>query len=188
MRCSAVVRLLSRYLDDDLDSATQEAVSRHLSVCSVCAAELSEYQRIRGQLRGLSASFTGSDEDDSAYWTEIKEKMSRPPARIVRLNVWRGALVAAAAVLFLALALIGLRGGRVEDGRVAGGPRTGPAAPRRQVIYSGRALASIGDDSPAATGGLEVAPAGLSGSWDDVPDLPADTNASAKKKDELITF
>lgn len=41
MKCTAVISLLSEYLDGSLDDAMQKQVEKHLNECSACQNQLS---------------------------------------------------------------------------------------------------------------------------------------------------
>jgi len=122
MRCDAVRRRMSRYLDDGLGAAERAGMARHLKVCRVCDMELKEHLRMRDLLRGAGEAVPPMADDGETFWLEVRQRMARPV--VIRPALWlrKAAPVAVAASLAL-VALVGFPRADSSSGeRVAKAP------------------------------------------------------------------
>ena len=186
MRCSAVRRLLSPYMDDDLDPVERDAVSRHLEVCRVCSAELGEYQRIRDRLRGVADSRPEMPGDSGYFWQGVKRRLDAPPAKIVRFPVLLRVIgaSAAAAIVILGIVVAALHGSAdgptvAEKGAPAGG--SGLIAKSTAGNPADVATASGAAGASSLKTPLTVTPVGGNGDWEGAEEEPA-------QQEKLITF
>lgn len=70
MRCSAVSKNLSAFLDNELDTRTQKLVKEHLSECANCQYELKRLREIVYQFRFLSVP-----EVSQLQWDDTRRKL-----------------------------------------------------------------------------------------------------------------
>jgi anti-sigma factor RsiW len=51
--CAKIKRILSRYIDMEVDDVQRAAIEEHLSGCAVCGRELSELMQVKGAVSGF---------------------------------------------------------------------------------------------------------------------------------------
>lgn len=115
MRCERFERLLSRYVDNELDPDLAASANEHVRVCMVCEARLAQYQQMREMLRSAGRAVPELTETQEDYWTLLKGRLEEPatPSNILS-GPWKWPVTstAAAAVLIGALVWIPSWGSR----------------------------------------------------------------------------
>lgn len=132
MTCQDVERLLSRFVDGDLDAGEQAAVSSHLDTCPGCRAIASDLTRVRDAARAL-----GPVAPPEHIWLEIAGQIrlaDRPtpadaptPAPRASSSAWQWLGLAAGLVLvtLVAYLVIHLRAPAPDATTAGNGPATG---------------------------------------------------------------
>lgn len=70
--------ILQQFAQDDLDPADKEAVNRHLSHCSTCAASAADYSKLESIARSLNASqLSDRDRKRIEVWRSAVHEMLR---------------------------------------------------------------------------------------------------------------
>lgn len=113
MRCERFERLLSRYVDNDLDPEVAALANEHVRVCMVCEARLAQCQQMRELLRSAGRGIPDLAETQEDYWTVLKGRLDGPAtSRNILPGPWKlpVASTAAAAVLIGVLVWIPSRG------------------------------------------------------------------------------
>jgi anti-sigma factor RsiW len=85
MRCKKAKKLISDYIDGELDSSKRSSLEKHLETCEECRKFMADTQRIAHTAQELDAG------SPSPYvWTRIKQgvKAQTPPAE-ARKRMWR---------------------------------------------------------------------------------------------------
>jgi anti-sigma factor RsiW len=96
MRCKAVLKLMSRYLDDELPPEKRAAVEAHLESCDGCRSEHEAQLRLWGLLGQVAAR---EPPDLLAAVERRLDSLEREPAPLFGLRLRSLALVGAAAAL-----------------------------------------------------------------------------------------
>jgi hypothetical protein len=133
--CRGMERLLSPYLDGELDAARGRRLLRHVEACAACGAKLEQYGQLRQQLRALPAPALPDD-----LGLRLRVAASRYSVRGRRWLYWR--LRASDAIRALALpAAVGTAAALCMFTALAGGFRakTGYYPLRPDVAIGGDA-------------------------------------------------
>jgi len=186
---------MSRYLDDGLDAAGRADMARHLKVCRVCDMELKEHLRMRDLLRGAREEIAPMAGDSEGYWSEVRQRLSRPVGIRPASWVWKAAPVAVAASLAL-VAVVGFpRAASAPGSGVAQVSGTNPPAPVAEApAHPGPAAASapstppapLDKEEPAVSSPLSVGLVGAGGGSQ--PGSTATRPAAKPSEPEIIWF
>ena len=114
MKCANVKKLISEYIDGDLDAGKASFLEKHMETCQECPKLLKDFQQIKQTAKGLSRT-----EPSSQAWFRIqarlKEKMQgsvpEPRVRFLFFPARLRYAVSTALLLFIAVGVvvIGLR-------------------------------------------------------------------------------
>ena len=114
MKCANVKKLISEYIDGDLDAGKASFLEKHMETCQDCPKLLKDFQQIKQTAKGLSRT-----EPSSQAWFRIqarlKEKMQgsvpEPRVRFLFFPARLRYAVSTALLLFIAVGVvvIGLR-------------------------------------------------------------------------------
>lgn len=100
MRCAAVERLLSDYLDGTCASSRRDAIADHLKHCPSCATSFARLERTRALVAGARAPEPGD-----GYWADFWPRMEE---RLAGVGEPRPSLAERLSILFFPRRLAGL--------------------------------------------------------------------------------
>src|SRR3972149_4021474 len=104
MRCGKTSRLISPYLDEELNSELRKRVEEHLDTCTGCRALAEELSRLKRMIAGQ-----GREEVRPFFWERLKPSLGTGLLQAVEISAelalgkLAGAFGLAAAVLMLLL-------------------------------------------------------------------------------------
>lgn len=106
MKCRKVKNLFSPWLDGELKPVEAGEFQQHIAGCASCRAELAAWQEISGVMRGMARSMTAP----AGFTGSVRARLAdvRPRRFSVPSAGWRKGFAAAAALLVVASASIGL--------------------------------------------------------------------------------
>ncbi|RJQ29389.1 MAG: hypothetical protein C4589_04995 [Peptococcaceae bacterium] len=157
MKCTKAKNLFSPWLDGELGPVEAGEFRRHIAGCASCRGEFSEWREISGVMRGMAEAVTAP----AGFAGSVRAQLDdiRPRRFSVLSAGWRRGLAAAAALVVVASASLGLAArlmplqsgpaivGWDPPGISTPGART-PVAPAPGEVVAPPA----GDDEPAGTG------------------------------------
>jgi len=116
MNCRKCRAELERYLDNELDQKGRATVEQHLAACAGCRQKLTELQALDSVLRARPEVEPPSDYVagfNDRFWHEVKRRRRmrsvEPERRLLPVFWTRFAATAAAALLLIAVGLVGYR-------------------------------------------------------------------------------
>jgi hypothetical protein len=76
MRCDEIQRMLSGYLDGELDENGRQAVERHLATCANCSAEYQKLKKLAEVTNAMKFKEPAKEVWDN-YWSGIYNRLER---------------------------------------------------------------------------------------------------------------
>ena len=105
MNCESVSTRLSEFMDGELDSASTDQISLHISACASCQNELQSFQRIGEWMRAEEVTV-----DTEATWNRIESALPTKKRTITRsLVIWAVPSLAVAASLVFVFANLDIK-------------------------------------------------------------------------------
>jgi anti-sigma factor RsiW len=133
-------RRLDAYMDGEVGAEERETIERHLSVCAICAAALSELRRVSGLFVNMKAAVM-----DEGMMRRLHEAVEMASVRR-RVEWLAGALTAMAACVAV---VVGLNLMRQSNNQVAVAP-SAAIAPAETVALDGVAMHLTGSTTEDA--------------------------------------
>ncbi len=112
MNCTEVQKLMSAYLDDELDGNTLDMVSQHLADCESCMAEISEFRKISLRMNqipqpkvppavwsGIVAQFTDAVPNAASHERPVQQPTQSSEPQRQRRGLQRALLTASILLL-----------------------------------------------------------------------------------------
>jgi anti-sigma factor RsiW len=103
---------IGAYVDNELESAAEQAVARHLQSCAECSAAMLEQQELKKSVRVAGKRFTAPPD----LYTSVRKQIA-PKPKTSRL--WQWSTVAASLALFVALAFMAYSRSHADNSTVA---------------------------------------------------------------------
>jgi len=102
MRCSKVKKMLSVYIDGELDKKKREKISQHLGICNDCYKEFSIIEKINNTLKSQK-SFEPSEFFETKLFAKIEELKLSSKQRWWKIIFQKPVLVPTCITVFLVL-------------------------------------------------------------------------------------